>query len=127
MAYLQRIHLPLTIPGIADLSLDREMLKRPHSSLGYRTLAEFARVALTPSYGKDVGCAHWENLAAFSLSHSFGCGLNSQNHLCGIRGQVNIDSKGDPDRCLRYRAPFVLEKPELFATTVINFLQFHGF
>ena len=35
--------------------------QRPHSSLGYRTPAEFARVALTPSYGKDVGSAHFEN------------------------------------------------------------------
>jgi transposase InsO family protein len=35
--------------------------QRPHSSLGYRTPAEFARVVLTPSYGKDVGSAHLEN------------------------------------------------------------------
>jgi putative transposase len=35
--------------------------QRPHSSLGYRTPAEFARVALTQSYGKDVGSAHFEN------------------------------------------------------------------
>ena len=35
--------------------------QRPHSSLGYRTPAEFARVALTQSYGKDVGSAHLEN------------------------------------------------------------------
>ena len=41
--------------------------QRPHSSLGYRTPAEFARVALTQSYGKDVGFAHLEN--AFSVSH----------------------------------------------------------
>ena len=34
---------------------------RPHSSLGYRTPAEFARVALTQSNGKDVGSAHFEN------------------------------------------------------------------
>jgi putative transposase len=37
--------------------------QRPHSSLGYRTPAEFARVALTQSYGKDVGSAHFENTA----------------------------------------------------------------
>ena len=37
--------------------------QRPHSSLGYRTPAEFARVALTPSYGKDLGSAHFENTA----------------------------------------------------------------
>ena len=35
--------------------------QRPHSSLGYRTPAEFARVARTRSYGKDVGFAHMEN------------------------------------------------------------------
>jgi transposase InsO family protein len=35
--------------------------QRPHSSLGYRTPAEFARVAITQSYGKDVGSAHLEN------------------------------------------------------------------
>jgi Integrase core domain len=35
--------------------------QRPDSSLGYRTPAEFARVALTPSYRKDVGLAHLEN------------------------------------------------------------------
>ena len=35
--------------------------QRPHSSLGYKTPAEFARAALTPSYGKDVGSAHFEN------------------------------------------------------------------
>ena len=29
--------------------------QRPHSSLGYRTPAEFARVAITPSYGIDIG------------------------------------------------------------------------
>lgn len=32
--------------------------QRPHSSLGYRTPAEFARVVLTPIYGKDAGSAH---------------------------------------------------------------------
>jgi putative transposase len=35
--------------------------QRPHSSLGYRTPAEFARVAITQSNGKDVGFAHLEN------------------------------------------------------------------
>jgi putative transposase len=37
--------------------------RRPHSSLGYRTPAEFAQVALTRSYGKEVGSAHFENAA----------------------------------------------------------------
>jgi hypothetical protein len=41
--------------------------QRPHSSLGYRTPAEFARVAITPSYGKDVGSAPLEN--ACGVSH----------------------------------------------------------
>jgi putative transposase len=40
--------------------------QRPHSSLGYRTPAEFARVAMTQSYGKDVGSAHWENASGVS-------------------------------------------------------------
>jgi putative transposase len=40
--------------------------QRPHSSLGYRTPAEFARVALTQSYGKDVGSAHLENASGVS-------------------------------------------------------------
>ena len=40
--------------------------QRPHSSLGYRTPAEFARVAMTQSYGKDVGSAHWENASGAS-------------------------------------------------------------
>jgi putative transposase len=40
--------------------------QRPHSSLGYRTPAEFARVALTQSYGKDVGFAHLENASGVS-------------------------------------------------------------
>lgn len=40
--------------------------QRPHSSLGYRTPAEFARVVLTPSYGKDVGSAHLENACSVS-------------------------------------------------------------
>ncbi|KAA6463094.1 transposase [Acidobacteria bacterium AB60] len=35
--------------------------QRPHSSLGYKTPAEFARAALTLSYGKDAGSAHVEN------------------------------------------------------------------
>jgi putative transposase len=41
--------------------------ERPHSSLGYRTPAEFARVAPTQSYGKDAGFACLEN--ASSVSH----------------------------------------------------------
>jgi hypothetical protein len=41
--------------------------QRPHSSLGYRTPAEFAQVAITRSYGKDVGFAHLEN--ARGVSH----------------------------------------------------------
>jgi putative transposase len=41
--------------------------QRPHSNLGYRTPAEFARVAITQSYGKDVGSAHLEN--ACGVSH----------------------------------------------------------
>lgn len=40
--------------------------QRPHSSLGYRTLAEFARVARTQSYGKDAGFAHSENASGVS-------------------------------------------------------------
>lgn len=35
--------------------------QRPHSSLGYRTPAEFATVALNLSRGKDVSFAHLEN------------------------------------------------------------------
>jgi len=41
--------------------------QRPHSSLGYRTPAEFARVVLTSSYGKDVSSAYLEN--ACGVSH----------------------------------------------------------
>jgi putative transposase len=41
--------------------------QRPHSSLGYRTPAEFARVAITRSYGKDARFAHLEN--ACGVSH----------------------------------------------------------
>jgi transposase InsO family protein len=40
--------------------------QRPHSSLGYRTPAEFARVAITQSYGKDAGSAHLENASGVS-------------------------------------------------------------
>jgi putative transposase len=40
--------------------------QRPHSSLSYRTPAEFARVALTQSYRKDVGSAHLENASGVS-------------------------------------------------------------
>jgi putative transposase len=40
--------------------------QRPHSSLGYRTPAEFAQIAAVVSCGKDVGFTHLEN--AFGLS-----------------------------------------------------------
>jgi hypothetical protein len=40
---------------------------RPHSSLSYRTLAEFARVVRNESYGKDAGFACLEN--AQGVSH----------------------------------------------------------
>jgi putative transposase len=40
--------------------------QRPHSSLGYRTPAEFARVVLIQSSGKDVGSAHLENASGVS-------------------------------------------------------------
>jgi len=40
--------------------------QRPHSSLGYRTPAEFARAAITQSYGKDVSFAHLENASGVS-------------------------------------------------------------
>jgi transposase InsO family protein len=40
--------------------------QRPHSSLGYRAPAEFARVVLTQSYGKDVGSARLENASGVS-------------------------------------------------------------
>jgi hypothetical protein len=56
--------------------------QRPHSSLVYRTPTEFAGVALTQSYGKDLGLAHLENACGVSLSHTSGCGLNLQNHSC---------------------------------------------
>ena len=40
--------------------------QRPHSSLGYRTPAEFASVALNSSGGKDVSSAHLENAGGVS-------------------------------------------------------------
>jgi putative transposase len=40
--------------------------QRPHSSLGYRTPSEFARVALNSSGGKDVSFAHLENASGVS-------------------------------------------------------------
>jgi putative transposase len=40
--------------------------QRPHSNLGYRASAEFARVVLTQSYGKDAGSAHLENASGVS-------------------------------------------------------------
>jgi hypothetical protein len=62
---------------------------RPHSSLGYRTPAEFARVAITQSYGKDVGSAHLENASGVSpFPTAPAAGLDLQHHLYGIRGQV---------------------------------------
>jgi len=42
--------------------------QRPHSSLNYRTPAEFARET---SYGKDAGSAHLERHGRFPLFHSF--------------------------------------------------------
>jgi len=47
---------------VADWKVEYNQ-QRPHSSLGYKTPAEFARAALTQSYGKDVGSAHFENAA----------------------------------------------------------------
>jgi Integrase core domain len=35
--------------------------QRSHSSLGYKTPVDFARAALTQSYGKGVRSAHFEN------------------------------------------------------------------
>ena len=53
--------------------------ERPHSSLGYRTPAEFAREVGPPAVaggekgcGKDGGFAPLENAARFPLSHSHG-------------------------------------------------------
>jgi putative transposase len=47
--------------------------ERPHSSLGYRTPAEFAReVGEESGYGKDGGFAPLENAARFPLSHNQG-------------------------------------------------------
>ena len=47
--------------------------ERPHSSLGYRTPAEFAREAGgEKGCGKDGGSATLENAARFPLSHSHG-------------------------------------------------------
>jgi putative transposase len=53
--------------------------ERPHSSLGYRTPAEFAReVGGAKGCGKDGGCAPLENAARFPLSHSHdGDGVSS--------------------------------------------------
>lgn len=41
--------------------------KRPHSSLGYRTPAEFVEAIRSQNYGKDAGFAFLEN--AFGVSH----------------------------------------------------------
>ena len=47
--------------------------ERPHSSLGYRTPAEFAAtMRVEEGCGKDGGCATLENAARFPLSHSHG-------------------------------------------------------
>lgn len=54
-----------------------------HTSLGNKTPAEFLRVTITQSYGKDPGSAHLAN--ASGVSQSSGCGLNSLNRLQGIR------------------------------------------
>ena len=40
--------------------------ERPHSSLGYRTQAEFARVARSQSYGKDADFVCLENTCGVS-------------------------------------------------------------
>jgi putative transposase len=40
--------------------------ERPHSSLDYRTPAEFAQLNKGLSYGKDVGVAHLENACVVS-------------------------------------------------------------
>jgi len=50
--------------------------ERPHSSLGYRTPAEFAREA-AQGCGKGGGCAPLENAPRFPLSHSHGGGVIS--------------------------------------------------
>ena len=47
--------------------------ERPHSSLGYRTPAEFARgIGGENGCGKDGGFAPLENATRFPLSHSHG-------------------------------------------------------
>ena len=49
--------------------------ERPHSSLGYRTPAAFAReVGGEKGCGKDGGCAPLQNASRFALSHSHGDG-----------------------------------------------------
>jgi len=51
--------------------------QRPHSSLGYRTPAEFASAAVK-GCGKEGGCAPLENATRFPLSHSHdGDGLST--------------------------------------------------
>ena len=52
--------------------------ERPHSSLDYRTPAEFAQLSKGLSYGKDVGVAHLENACGVShFCHSSGYEINS--------------------------------------------------
>lgn len=52
--------------------------ERPHSSLGYRTPAQFARAIGGPEgCGKDGGSAALQNASRFALSHSHGDGGSS--------------------------------------------------
>jgi len=54
--------------------------ERPHSSLGYRTPAAFAREVAANGCGKDARCGGLENLTEdvrFSLSHSLGGGVST--------------------------------------------------
>ena len=73
--------------------------ERPHSSLGYRTPAEFAReVGGQDGCGKDGGFAPLENASRFPLSHSHGGDdlpppsksaiRMSYYDACGVGGQV---------------------------------------
>ena len=52
--------------------------QRPHSSLGYKTPAEFARAALTRAMEKTWAPPTLKTPTAFQLSHSFGCGWLSK-------------------------------------------------
>jgi len=56
--------------------------ERPHSSLGYRTPAEFARaIGGENGYGKDGGFAPLDPPAADPLSYSHGGGLVTTEEL----------------------------------------------